>query len=276
MVTKGPDMRRYIMQNYPSLNKVSCRRVDYGWFIDIKSSIVHATNEERQSFRKKIYNTCSEKLNPYDNIRYLHVDCPDTLQEIKENADFELRQIEKKKKEEQEKKERKRKLDDDSTHIRKKIQKKDIPSRKFEDSLQNISEEYQMVQLWKKELTKHMNMVLAHPFKNKDVYLAEAKNNIENVTSLGRFYEVRSGDYSKFMPKLISDVYSQGIRNVKDCLLMHDHVIRDPETAEAENVIKFEKLFTLEENEEEELECTGSRTVEERNEKGFETAIVIE
>ena len=145
----------------------------------------------------------------------------------------------------------------------------------FEDSLHNVSEEYNMVQLWKKELTKHMNMVLSYPFKNKDVYMTEAKNNIDNVTTIDRFSEVRVGNYSQLMPKLTSDLYNQRLRNVKECLLLHDYVICDPETAEAENIIKFEKLFTLEENEEEELEYIGSITVEERNKQGFQNAIVI-
>ena len=97
MVTKGPDMRRYIMQQYPLLEKVSCRRVNKGdWFIDIMSRIVHETNEERYKFRREIYNTCEKQLTRYDEIRGFYYHCPDTKSYSVEKKELEEQQLEKK------------------------------------------------------------------------------------------------------------------------------------------------------------------------------------
>ena len=288
-MTSGPEIRKLIKQRFPSLKIVKCKKnvklnVTH-WNVNTETDLVFKRRLDVRNYKASIIDYIWRKLEIEYDLINLNIIHPPT-QECESEKEDRKNRIKKQNEISEKDQKKKEKIFD----IRKNIQKKSIDkTENVRKALNKNDHEYEMLQLYKKQLSEQVSRVFTYPFKNGGIYLAEAKQQIQTMIGLNDYMWVPFGNYNCIIPEFQKKIGVSFVNNhisylptphenhiVSHAIEVYHMVVNDPENATENQLLFFDDIFEYEkEEDDDDVEIVRERSVEERNKEGFANAIEI-
>jgi len=289
-MTSGPEIRKLIKTRFPSLTTVKCskyaQRNDMHWNVRAETDLVFKRRLDARNYKAAIKDFLWKKLGIKNDFIHIVIIHPPTKECEEEEEDGKNKIKEQNEMSENNKKKKEEKI----FEIRKKIQKKSIgKTENVRKALNKNDHEYQMLKLYKKQLSDQVSRVFEYPFKNGDMYSVEAKQHVQNMTGLNDYMWVPFGNYNCIIPEFQKKIAISFVNNnissvpkphenyiVSHAIEIYHMVVNDPESATENQLLFFDDIFEYEKEEDnDDVEVVRERSVEERNKEGFANAIEI-